>query len=167
MTIKETPQIVKAMEAKPWDACIGDTMLMWSADRERRTSMDAVLEKIAQPAPEPLVDAQTMAAVAQASPPLPEVLPPLITAPGEERAQRVLKVELRSSGNKDQDKRRLQRLLGFLHSCPGQDHFALLLVENGHRYMLDFPNDTTGICEELLRRLGEIVGAHNVSVEGG
>ncbi|NTW08537.1 MAG: DNA polymerase III subunit alpha, partial [Anaerolineaceae bacterium] len=102
-----------------------------------RETLEAVLEKIAQPAPEPLVDAQTMAAVAQASPPLPEVLPPLITAPGEEKAQRVLKVELRSSGNKDQDKRRLQRLLGFLHSCPGQDHFALLLVENGHRYMLD------------------------------
>jgi DNA polymerase elongation subunit (family B) len=25
--IKPAPQIVKAMEAKPWDACIGDTML--------------------------------------------------------------------------------------------------------------------------------------------
>jgi DNA polymerase-3 subunit alpha len=101
-----------------------------------------------------------MVEVAQSTSPL----PPLITSPGEEPAQRTLKVELRSSGNKDQDKRRLQRLLGFMHSCPGQDHFALLLVENGHRYMLDFPNDTTGICEELLRRLSEIVGAHNVSV---
>ncbi len=141
-----------------------------------REKLAAVLEKIAEPAPEPLVDAQTMAAVALATPPVTEAIlsresrdgdPQLITAPGEEIPQRVLKVELRSSGNKDQDKRRLQRLLGFLHSCPGQDHFALLLVENGHRYMLDFPNDTTGICEELLRRLAEIVGAHNVSVEGG
>jgi len=128
-----------------------------------REKLAAALEKIAEPTAEPLVDARTMVAVAQSAIPL----PPLITSPGEEPSQRTLKVELRSSGNKDQDKRRLQRLLGFMHSCPGQDHFALLLVENGHRYMLDFPNDTTGICEELLRRLGEIVGAHNVSVEGG
>jgi DNA polymerase-3 subunit alpha len=132
-----------------------------------REKLAAVLEKIAETAEEPLVDAHAMIAVVQAAPPLMEALPPLITPPGEEPSQRMLKVELRSSGNKDQDKRRLQRLLGFLHSCPGQDHFALLLVENGHRYMLDFPNDTTGICEELLRRLGDIVGAHNVSVEGG
>jgi DNA polymerase III subunit alpha len=103
--------------------------------------------------------------VLQADPPLLEDLPPLITSPGEEPSQRTLKLELRSSGNKDQDKRRLQRFLGFMHSYPGQDHFTLLLVENGHRYILDFPNDTTGIWEELLRRLGEIVGAHKVSVE--
>ncbi len=128
-----------------------------------REKLAAALEKIAEPAGEPLVDGRTMVEVAQSATPL----PPLITSPGEEPSQRTLKVELRSSGNKDQDKRRLQRLLGFMHSCPGQDHFALLLVENGHRYMLDFPNDTTGICEELLRRLSEIVGAHNVSVEGG
>jgi DNA polymerase-3 subunit alpha len=132
-----------------------------------REKLAAMLEKIAETAEEPLVDAHAMIAVVEAAPPLMEALPPLITPPGEEPSQRMLKVELRSSGNKDQDKRRLQRLLGFLHSCPGQDHFALLLVENGHRYMLDFPNDTTGICEELLRRLGDIVGAHNVSVEGG
>jgi hypothetical protein len=55
----------------------------------------------------------------QAAPPLMEPLPPLITPPGEELSQRMLKVELRSSGTKDQDKRRLQRLLGFLYSCPG------------------------------------------------
>jgi DNA polymerase-3 subunit alpha len=79
----------------------------------------------------------------------------------------MLTVEFSASGNKEQDKRRLQRLLGFLHSCPGQDRFALLLEENGHRYILDFPNDTTGVCEELLRRLGEIVGSQNVFVEPG
>jgi hypothetical protein len=30
----------------------------------------------------------------------------------------MLTVEFSASGNKEQDKRRLQRLLGFLHSCP-------------------------------------------------
>lgn len=34
------PQIRKAMNAKTWDSCIADTMLMWSPDREKRASMD-------------------------------------------------------------------------------------------------------------------------------
>ena len=38
--IKPQPDIRKAMNAKPWDSCIADTMLMWSADREKRVSMD-------------------------------------------------------------------------------------------------------------------------------
>lgn len=37
---KPVPAIYKAMHAKPWDACIADTMLMWSQDREKRVSMD-------------------------------------------------------------------------------------------------------------------------------
>lgn len=32
--------ILKAMNARPWDNCIADTMLMWSSDREKRASMD-------------------------------------------------------------------------------------------------------------------------------
>lgn len=31
-----------AINAKPWDSCILDTMLMWSQDREKRTSMDSL-----------------------------------------------------------------------------------------------------------------------------
>ena len=38
--IKPQQDIHKAMNAKPWDSCIADTMLMWSADREKRVSMD-------------------------------------------------------------------------------------------------------------------------------
>lgn len=32
--------ILKAMNARPWDNCIADTMLMWSSDREKRAGMD-------------------------------------------------------------------------------------------------------------------------------
>jgi predicted PolB exonuclease-like 3'-5' exonuclease len=38
--IKPPPDILKAMGAKPWDSCIADTMLMWSSDSQKRTSMD-------------------------------------------------------------------------------------------------------------------------------
>lgn len=38
--VKPVPAMLKAMNAKPWDGCIADTMLMWSSDREKRVSMD-------------------------------------------------------------------------------------------------------------------------------
>lgn len=38
--IKPPKQIMQAMNAKPWDNCIADTMLMWSADRDKRISMN-------------------------------------------------------------------------------------------------------------------------------
>jgi len=38
--IKPPEFLLKAMNAKPWDYCIADTMLMWSSDREKRASMD-------------------------------------------------------------------------------------------------------------------------------
>lgn len=39
-SIRPQPDILKAMNAKPWDDCISDTMLMWSQDREKRVSLD-------------------------------------------------------------------------------------------------------------------------------
>lgn len=40
LNVCPVPQIRKAMNAKPWDGCIADTMLMWNQDREKRASMD-------------------------------------------------------------------------------------------------------------------------------
>ena len=40
-------------------------------------------------------------------------------------------VVLRSTGNKDRDTRRLIRVHGQLHSCPGRDRYALLIFEKG------------------------------------
>ena len=38
--VKPPPAMLKAMNAKPWDTCIADTMLMWSSDSQKRASMD-------------------------------------------------------------------------------------------------------------------------------
>lgn len=38
--IKPPQSLLKAMNAKPWDSCIADTMLMWSSDSQKRASMD-------------------------------------------------------------------------------------------------------------------------------
>lgn len=82
-----------------------------------------------------------------------------------ETSPRMLSVILRDSNDKSRDVRRLKRIHGLLHSYPGQDKFSLLVFESGRRFLLDFPNDTTGICSELIRKIIELVGEGNVNVE--
>ncbi len=105
---------------------------------------------------------------------MPFYVPPASTAqtalgPGEtlddETHPRMLTIILRSTGDKERDVRRLKRIHGELKRHPGQDKFSFMVFENGRRFLLEFPNDTTGICAELMRKIIESVGEGNVSVE--
>lgn len=110
-------------------------------------------------------------------PPMPAKLPspslnylispavPKTTREGAPDALRMVVIVQRSTGEKERDTRRLNRLLGLLRSCPGKDRFSFLLFEKGHQFLLEFPNDTTGISTDLLTKLTDIAGAENVSVE--
>ncbi len=83
-------------------------------------------------------------------------------SPGEIR---MVKVIMRSTGDKRRDVLRLRRVHGMLRSVPGRDKFALLVFEGGSRYLLEFPNETTGISTDLLRALTAMVGEGSVLVE--
>ncbi len=83
----------------------------------------------------------------------------------KESEPRMITVVLRPLGDKERDVRRLKRVYGLLRSCPGRDHFALMLFEQDHSYVIEFPNETTGISNDLLRRLHELVGEANVHVK--
>ncbi|MCE5209043.1 MAG: DNA polymerase III subunit alpha [Chloroflexi bacterium] len=104
---------------------------------------------------------------------LPENLVPLsyLVAPagrftGEENGQsRMLKVILRSTGDKNRDIRRLHRVHGLLHACPGKDRFSFLIFENGHYFLMEFPNDTVEISPALSRKVTDLVGEGNVQIE--
>ena len=105
-------------------------------------------------------------------------LPPYLVPPGGPAAglgldlmldkkgekPRMLTVVLPSSGDRGRDQRRLQRLHGLLRSCPGRDRFALMIQESGHHYLVEFPNTTTGISTEMLRRVSDLIGEENVRV---
>lgn len=77
---------------------------------------------------------------------------------------RMVTVVLHSSSDKRRDQRRLQRLHGLLRSCPGSDRFSLMIHESGHNYLVEFPNNTTGINTEMLRKLSDLIGEDNVRV---
>lgn len=44
--IKPPISVMAAMAAKPWDKTVADTMLMWSADREKRVSLDKLCKAL-------------------------------------------------------------------------------------------------------------------------
>ncbi len=44
-----------------------------------------------------------------------------------------------------------------LTSFPGKDHFKLRVFEDDHDYELEFPNITTGYCDELMSQLKSVV----------
>jgi hypothetical protein len=77
---------------------------------------------------------------------------------------RMVTAVLHTSGDKRRDHRRLQRLYGLLRSCPGKDRFSLMIHEGGHNFLVEFPNNTTGITTELLRKVSELIGEENVRV---
>jgi len=97
---------------------------------------------------------------------MPPVSPGRLTLKEKDNDQpRMVTVILRESGDKNQDARRLRRLHGRLLSSPGKDHFTFMVFEKGACYLVEFPNDTTGISPELLRVLIGMVGEENVRVE--
>lgn len=74
-------------------------------------------------------------------------------------------VELHSTGNKTQDALRMRRAHGLLTSYPGKDHFAFHVFESARQYILEFPNSTTGFCQELRSQLEGLLGADTVRLE--
>jgi DNA polymerase-3 subunit alpha len=78
---------------------------------------------------------------------------------------RQITILLRPTGDKERDKRRIKTLYGTLISHHGRDKFTFQIFENGKGHLIDFPNDTTRICPELLERLKKLMGEENWRVE--
>ncbi|MBV6391331.1 MAG: Error-prone DNA polymerase [Anaerolineales bacterium] len=78
---------------------------------------------------------------------------------------RQITVLLRPTGDRERDKRRIKTLYGTLISHHGRDKFSFQIYENGKGHLIDFPNDTTRICPELLERLKNLMGEENWRVE--
>jgi DNA polymerase-3 subunit alpha len=77
----------------------------------------------------------------------------------------LIKVYLRSTGDKKRDTLRMRRVYGLLTTYHGVDRFAVFIFEGSRRYHLEFPNDTTGFCPELDTQLRDLVGEANVQIE--
>jgi DNA polymerase-3 subunit alpha len=74
-------------------------------------------------------------------------------------------IVMRSLGDKNRDILRMRRVYGMLISEPGEDRFAFYVIESERGYRLEFPNDTTDLTEDMLRRIEDLMGKENVIVE--
>ena len=85
---------------------------------------------------------------------------------GEEETERprMLTVEFKSCEDKERDTRRVKRVYGMLRSSPGKDRFSFMIREKERKYLVEFPNETTGITPELIGRLTFVMGEENVQV---
>ena len=90
---------------------------------------------------------------------------PLAKEEDKDHPPKQITVNLRSSGNKEEDRRRIKTIYGTLISFHGRDRLSFQIFESGRRHLIDFPNDTTRICPELLTRLKKLMGEESWRVE--
>ena len=83
----------------------------------------------------------------------------------EDQAPQMLTIILRPIGDGERDIRRISRLYGTLISFPGKDRFAFQIFEEGRGHLIEFPNDSTHLCAEMLAKIKDAVGEENMRVE--
>jgi len=93
------------------------------------------------------------------------ILPKSKVISKEDHAPQMVTVTLLSSGEAIKDQRRIQRIHGALISHHGRDHFNLLIKENGHSFLMEFPNDSTHVCPELMDALLKVVNESEIRIE--
>jgi DNA polymerase-3 subunit alpha len=89
----------------------------------------------------------------------------LVKEEDQKRPPKQITVVLRSTGDKERDRRRIKTIYGTLISFHGRDRFSFQIFENGSGHLLDFPNDTTRVCPEMLERLKKLMGEESWRVE--
>ncbi|MGB8982427.1 MAG: DNA polymerase III subunit alpha, partial [Anaerolineales bacterium] len=100
----------------------------------------------------------------------PDILPSLYVPLAQEEKDKdhppqQITVILRSTGDRERDKRRIKTIYGTLISFHGRDRFSFQIFENGKGHLIDFPNDTTRVCTEVLERLMKLMGEESWRVE--
>jgi DNA polymerase-3 subunit alpha len=138
---------------------------------------DDIVEQMSSPRdeekPGPTQIPASSAGVQVSIPPKPPVLSstprlPTTRFPGQlpdDHPPQMLTLILRSTGDSQRDIRRISRLHGNFISFPGKDRFAFQIFEDGRGHLIEFPNDTTHLCPELLITLKDAVGEENLRVE--
>ncbi len=89
----------------------------------------------------------------------------LVKEEDQKHPPKQITVMLRSTGDRERDRRRIKTIYGTLISFHGRDRFSFQIFENGSGHLLDFPNDTTRVCPEMLERLKKLIGEESWRVE--
>ncbi len=83
---------------------------------------------------------------------------------GEAKGPRKVWVTFARSGDEKRDIRRMRQIHNVLISYPGEDRFAMVIVDQEKQVVIDFPNATTGYCPALHAQLVEKLGEEGIQV---
>lgn len=92
------------------------------------------------------------------APSAPPIVPPALLQTEGANTPRMITIYLRPSTDAGRDRRRITNAYSILHAYHGQDRFSFYVTEDGHGHLIDFPNDSTRICKEMLERLHNLLG---------
>ncbi len=98
-------------------------------------------------------------------PSVPPIAPPALLQTDGTAPPRLITVYLRPSGDAGRDRRRITNAYSILHAYHGQDRFSFYVTEEGHGHLIDFPNDSTRVCKEMLERLRNLLGEEAWRIE--
>ena len=99
-------------------------------------------------------------------PALPSLYVPMIQADiRADHPPQQITVLLRSTGDRERDRRRIKAIHGTLTSFHGSDRFSFHIFEDGRGVLLDFPAETTHVCPEMLARLHKLMGEESWRLE--
>jgi DNA polymerase-3 subunit alpha len=96
---------------------------------------------------------------------LPSLYAPVAQMDDRTHPPQQITVLLRPTGDRERDKRRIKMLHGTLISFHGRDKFSFQIFEGGKGHLIDFPNDTTRVCPEVLARLKKLMGEESWRIE--
>jgi hypothetical protein len=141
-----------ALEESPYDEETGEIA-------EPEPTPEPELAEVIAPATQGGVAVMTPSIEPQLAPaPQPDMpLPEHLLTAAERAEQRWIIIYFGRSGDDDKDRRRLARLHGLLVSYPGNDRFSIIVEGQPKSQTLEYPNHTTGYCEDLVRDLLSVV----------
>jgi DNA polymerase III subunit alpha len=96
---------------------------------------------------------------------VPSIYVPLAQSEDRDHRPRQITVFLRPTEDQERNKRRINSIHGTLTSFPGNDRFSFQIFEDGRGHLIDFPNNTTRICPEMLEKLRKLMGEESWRVD--
>jgi len=96
---------------------------------------------------------------------LPSLYAPIAQTDDSSRPPQQITVLLRPTDDHNRNKRRIKILHSTMISFKGRDRFSFHIFEEDQGHLIDFPNDTTRVCPEMLTRLKNLIGEESWRIE--
>lgn len=79
--------------------------------------------------------------------------------------RRLITVHFSTSGDVERDRRRIRNVFSIFTSHHGQDRFQFNIREHSESHRIEFPNESTQICDEVMEKVKRLLGEESWTIE--